>query len=440
MTQQDFGTIDPATKSGTQLATDLNSWRDTLYSMHSGNSRPSYAATGILWRDTSGSVDLIKYYDGSDDIVLARVDATNNVITVPPRRQEVIKTADYTLVSDDAYVAIVMNKTGAGTLTLPPLSGTNFELYFVRNISNDTVTIDGDGGETIDGASSISLVKDAAVWIWPNDGKTAWRATIVQSPSNVAITGGSIAGTSSAAFRGMIYGLTLANNTTDATNDIDVATGAAADDSATPVVMALSSGLTKRLDASWAVGTGNGGLDTGSIANSWYYVWLIQRSDTGVVDALFSLSSTAPTMPTNYDRKRLIGPILRTGGGIKSFSQRREYFIWNSPVGDLVTSTPSLTAANVTLTVPPIDTVKARITALLINDPAADTGIWIREKSQADEALSQSSFDLFARDVSQISVAELERYVDGSGQIQYKSNDSGVTTFRIITKGFEFPR
>src|SRR5262245_24479105 len=45
-----------------------------------------------------------------------------------------------------------------------------------------------------------------------------------------------------------IAGLTLSNNTTDATNDIDIATGQAAD-STNAVMMTLASGLTKRLDA-----------------------------------------------------------------------------------------------------------------------------------------------------------------------------------------------
>lgn len=116
---------------------------------------------------------------------------------------------------------------------------------------------------------------------------------------------------SAASEPGYINGLTLTNNVSDAANDIDIAAGAAASDGATVAVMTLASALTKRLDASWAVGSGNGGLDTGAVGNNVYYVWLIQRSDTGVVDALFSLSSTSPTMPANYDRKRLIGSFAR---------------------------------------------------------------------------------------------------------------------------------
>ncbi|MCB1453270.1 MAG: hypothetical protein KDJ43_06465, partial [Rhizobiaceae bacterium] len=119
----------------------------------------------------------------------------------------------------------------------------------------------------------------------------------------------------SAALKGHVYGLTLSNNGTDANNDIDIAAGEAASTETYPVLMVLSSAITKRLDASWAVGTGNGGLDTGSKANStWYYVWLIRRSDTGVVDVLFSTSATSPTMPTNYDQKRRLPGAIKTDG------------------------------------------------------------------------------------------------------------------------------
>ncbi|QNP80978.1 hypothetical protein [Agrobacterium tumefaciens] len=126
--------------------------------------------------------------------------------------------------------------------------------------------------------------------------------------------------------RGQLYGLTLSNNVSDATNDIDIAVGECASDDTIPWLMTLSSSLTKRLDATWAVGSGNGGLDTGAITNGTYHLFLIQRSDTGVVDALFSNSATSPTMPTNYDRKRRIGSILRVAGTILAFVQRGDHF------------------------------------------------------------------------------------------------------------------
>ena len=98
---------------------------------------------------------------------------------------------------------------------------------------------------------------------------------------------------------GFLFGCTLSNAATDLVNDITIAAGKARD--ATDAVnLILAIGLTKRLDANWAVGDAQGGLDTGSIANTTYHVWLIKRSDTGVVDALFSASATTPTMPANY--------------------------------------------------------------------------------------------------------------------------------------------
>lgn len=152
--------------------------------------------------------------------------------------------------------------------------------------------------------------------------------------------------------KGMLWGLTLSNNVTDATNDIDIAVGYAASDSAIPELMTLGTAITKRLDAGWAVGTNQGGLDTGSVANGTYHVWLIQRSDTGVVDVLFSTSATAPTMPANYDRKRRIGSILRESAAIVGFLQIGNYFY---RTGAGVTDRASAAAAAdilVTLSVP----------------------------------------------------------------------------------------
>jgi hypothetical protein len=134
--------------------------------------------------------------------------------------------------------------------------------------------------------------------------------------------------------RGYVWGNTLSNNVTDVVNDIDIAAGGAASDGATPVLMTLSSVLTKRADAGWAVGSGNGWLDTGSIANGSYFVFIIQRSDTGVVDSLLSLSPTAPTMPANYDRKRRIGAIVRAAGAIVLFTQNGDDFTLTAPAAD----------------------------------------------------------------------------------------------------------
>lgn len=82
MSQYDFGTIDPNTKSGTALATDLNSWRNALHSTHGGSSAPSYITAGMLWLDTTSANYKIKLYDGAQSIDVGIIDATNNVARV----------------------------------------------------------------------------------------------------------------------------------------------------------------------------------------------------------------------------------------------------------------------------------------------------------------------------------------------------------------------
>jgi hypothetical protein len=85
MSQFDFATIDPNAKSGTQLAVDLNNWRDALHSCHRGAERPAYAQGGMLWvRETSSEQWDLMFYDGDTDFVLRSVNpTTNQLIGIP---------------------------------------------------------------------------------------------------------------------------------------------------------------------------------------------------------------------------------------------------------------------------------------------------------------------------------------------------------------------
>lgn len=172
---------------------------------------------------------------------------------------------------------------------------------------------------------------------------------------------------SSAALRGHIYDLTFSNNATDTNNDIDTEAGEAASEEANPVLMVLASAITKQLDAGWVVGTGQGGLDTGSKANStWYYRWLIQRSDTGVVDVLLSASATSPTMPPSYDRKRRLPGAFRTdsSGNIEGLTQAGKRFYWKAIRGLDFSGAASVGAStNHTISVPPGYRVTADVNA-----------------------------------------------------------------------------
>ena len=146
-------------------------------------------------------------------------------------------------------------------------------------------------------------------------------------------------------------GLTLANNSTDATNDIDVGIGTARD-ATNAQDMTLAAALTKQLDAAWAVGTNQGGLDTGTIANGTYHIWLIKRTDLSATDVLFSTSVSAPTMPSGYTLKRRIGSIIRSAGAIRDSNQIGNFFQFPTPSLDVDTTTLGTASTNFTLSVP----------------------------------------------------------------------------------------
>ena len=118
------------------------------------------------------------------------------------------------------------------------------------------------------------------------------------------------------AHRSLRAGLGCVLNATDSNNDVDIAAGVTGSAAAPWRIIHLATGITKQLDAAWAVGTNAGGLDTGTKANSTlYFVHVIRRSDTGVVDVLLSTSATAPTMPANYDQRDLIAVAGTDGSG-----------------------------------------------------------------------------------------------------------------------------
>jgi hypothetical protein len=252
-------------------------------------------------------------------------------------------------------------------------------------------------------------------------------ATAASTPARLAVgSDGTIPMARSAASSGLAYvgalrsyisGL-VQSQAADTDHDITISAGGAMS-SDNAYWLDLSSAITKRIDAAWAVGTNQGGLDGSESvagtpdASTWYYIWLIARSDTGVVDALFSESSSSPTMPTNYDFKRLIGAVRTdgsanivafvaretSGGGIMVLNTALQGYVSKVDVSttaslmDVVA--PLLTGAVVKLTVAVIDTGAAAAVYLsspLVSDEAVatTTGVWNAGSGSSGDNSSQS--------------------------------------------------
>lgn len=187
--------------------------------------------------------------------------------------------------------------------------------------------------------------------------------------------------------RGFLSGLEL--STAGSSSTFSVAVGSANDVNAGGM-MVLGSAISKTT-ASWSVGTGNGALDTGSIAiNTWYHGFIIKRPDTGVVDVCVSTSATGcaagvGNIPAAYTLKRRIGS-MRTNASNQwiAFTQVGDQFIWSSPVDNSFSA--GTASRNLgTLTVP----TGVQVTALFnsfLSGPGVSVILLFTSPSEADTA------------------------------------------------------
>lgn len=226
--------------------------------------------------------------------------------------------------------------------------------------------------------------------------------------------------------RSVLLGMTLTNNATDAVNDIDVSSGFAGDSSFVALI-ALSSGITKRLDAAWALGTNQGGLDTGSIANGTYHVFVIMSSDGTATDALFSTSDSSPTMPATFTYKRRVGSILREGGSIVGFIQDGDVFMRKVSAADVSATNPGTSAVTRTLSIPTGIRVQALMQIMLTTTTTATTfAAYMTDLSITDSAASATASQAV---VATLATAGTYR---GKGSANIMSNTSAQVRSRLL--------
>ena len=190
---------------------------------------------------------------------------------------------------------------------------------------------------------------------------------------------------------GFLFGLSLANNATDASNDIDIAAGSARSSDGTVNIL-LASGLTKRLDANFTAGTNQGGLDTGAKASSTtYHVFAISDGNI-TVDVLFSTNASSPTMPGGYTKARRIGAIITDGSGnIRAFQQAGDEFLLVTPPLD-INAAIGATRSTIALTVPDGIVVTARLRAINLG---VTFGVVVQPVAETDAAASSSASPLY---------------------------------------------
>lgn len=272
---------------------------------------------------------------------------------------------------------------------------------------------------TIDGAATLTL-------------RPGQRARIVSDGTNYTTASYSNPSSLPVVLRSYIAGLTL--STAGSSTTFSVAVGVAAD-STNVDLMTLASSISKTTSA-WAVGSGNGGLDTGSIAaNTWYHAWLIKRPDTRVVDVLVSLSASSPTLPTNYTIGRRIGA-MRTNGSSQwtAFQQLGDKFEWLTGVVDVNAVTPTSGATNtVTLTVSPGVQVEAIISAQPGFAGGGATQLWVWPTFMNIPTISNGGTMFTAGNVNP---RQMVVTTNTSAQVSTRLSYGSSTTYSIETLGW----
>lgn len=206
------------------------------------------------------------------------------------------------------------------------------------------------------------------------------------SPVGVAsalVTQGNTKLTASAVynFRG---GLGISNDGTSPNTVIDTAAGAATSDDGT-ITMTLAA-FTKTTGA-WVAGSGNGCLDTGSVASStWYHLFLIAKNN-GAVDELCSTSATAPSLPSGYTKKRRFSAFKTDASAhILAFTEVGNVYWWGTPVLDLNTSSLGTSATLETLASVPIGVKVQPICRYAISGGSPPVSVLLTSPDEADSA------------------------------------------------------
>lgn len=195
---------------------------------------------------------------------------------------------------------------------------------------------------------------------------------------------------------GHIFGLTLSNNGSDATNDIDIAAGeAASEGDSVPLRITLASAFTKRLDANWAAGTNQGGRYSGAaIANTTYHVWLVSKALGADADVYFDPSASKATAISHlqsetggaaYVNARRIGSFIRASGTIVAFTQTADQFILSSTRLDISNSSLGTAAALYTLSVPQGIKVAALMRGFISNAGSA-VNLLVTSPDESDQS------------------------------------------------------
>jgi hypothetical protein len=283
------------------------------------------------------------------------------------------------------------------------------------------------GNLVVAGRQAALLRYDATAARWQGlAGGLALRADTAQSLTPAQQNQAQINAGLPAAIRGYLAGLTL--STAGSSSSFAVAPGVAADTGNTEL-MALGAACSKT-SAAWAAGSGNGALDTGTIAaNAWYAVHLIKRTDTGAVDVLISASVSSPTLPANYALARRIGFLRSNGAGQwVAFSQSGDEFLFASPIQETAGSAIPTSATLLAVTLPSGVVIHGKFRLTMSNTTGLANGALLQSPDEAPLVAGTGLVYSILTNGSYAS-AELSVRLNAAAQIRWSASAPGINSY-----------
>ena len=307
---------------------------------------------------------------------------------------------------------------------------------FRRVRFEDALTLTYDGTALIlPGLGNILTAAGDVAW-FVSEGSGNWRCLGYNRASGRAVA---VAFT-----RTHLDGLEVSNNASDADHDLDVAAGECRDGS-DAVNMALTAGLTKRMDVEFVEGTNAGGFATGETlpTSGTIHIWVIAKVD-GTTDVFANdhgTSGLTPTLPTGFVYKRFIGS-WRTDASANIIPGvwDGDLFIYTSSIVDVDVTNSGTTAVSRSLSVPHGYAVLAKYRA---GQSRASGHVYHRFSSldtSDDSVTGGRNASLRGHSTgSGMDAGEFETKTNNAGQIRTIANAGGTDLF-IDLIGYRFDR
>lgn len=235
--------------------------------------------------------------------------------------------------------------------------------------------------------------------------------------------------------RGYIDGFVCSRHAGDTDHDLQITAGTCRNEANT-ATFSLTSSIVKRIDASWAEGTNQGGLFSGTVAAvDSYHVCVIAKDTDGTIDVGFDTSPVGANKPAGWTFIRRVWSV-RTDASANIFPFYQIGDVCRYPIPQLNVSTASIstTATTVGITVPTGIVVDAQIRSR--GRHTATVYTLITALDDVDQLPSVDLFDDSFGD-SYIDSAEIYRKTNTSAQIRYRHSATvSIINWALWTMGY----